>query len=551
MAYRFPIGSPLLGLPQLLDSWEKEGQFLLFGDAEAESVGVGAANDDPWSRPPPGRFGWDDGFAEMRVLVPVEDGLPACHVHVEISPTRLVVALDSVASAPLDGLHDGLQAAQEQRDYALLGAGEIHPSEACSPQVALDVELFASVDPSASWWQLEDRAWYYGSQRRCLVVTLSKLIRSPWLALEPLDGATTDGWWHSRSDAWQSSPARPPAAACSSTESRASESRRPTEAAAVGRHPQASSRAAAGRAHHEGGVVTKESAHREDGNAVQEDADSPQVYSSAAEEGPHLAFSSAHADSDVGVEEQPAQAQEVDEGPQGLGGIDAWQSLGGVFRQDEQRNRDDEQRAAREGESEEDEDEKAIGPVEAGDIQDLGSPAVTKWLEEDDGFQSNESEEELRNSCIEQGASGGRAAWPSTRIDWESIDLPSTAATSDSRKSPTAAEPLLKSASSSSSRATGAGASRRQGADGSEPLESLCGSAEGERAKLQAQMDEDWKVCSCFCPFHRLVLLFAVSCRRAATGLRTPVPCFDLASCSCSHVFVACVESERAPALNA
>jgi len=62
--------------------------------------------------------------------------------------------------------------------------------------------------------QVEERCWYYGMQERCLVVTLSKVIRSSWLALEPFQHTATDSWWldsiQPHPDDWQTSYAPPP-----------------------------------------------------------------------------------------------------------------------------------------------------------------------------------------------------------------------------------------------------------------------------------------------------------------------------------------------------
>jgi len=237
-----PLQSPLLDSTHILQGWETEGQFLVFPERAGSGGKPAAATEEPWGRPPPGNFGWEDAFGEMRVLVPVEAHTTAGDVRVCISAAHLAVAVRSgtadnpsaTAGAPGDGRPLRSTHGPTAVGSAVGGSGAEGPGEEVC---RVDVTLFGKVDPAASWWRLEDRVWYYGRQQRCLVVTLSKVIRSGWAALEPLDATGTDGWWgqpchdsldqvadQPRSDTWQTSYTEGPQAASPSPDHRASAS---------------------------------------------------------------------------------------------------------------------------------------------------------------------------------------------------------------------------------------------------------------------------------------------------------------------------------------
>jgi hypothetical protein len=93
--------------------------------------------DDPWDRTE--HFGWEDSFAEMRVLVPIAPHVTSRHICVNISSTRLVVSLCSGRGAVADW---DAGAAGE-------GAGEERAGAGAGEGTVVDVILFASVDVGA------------------------------------------------------------------------------------------------------------------------------------------------------------------------------------------------------------------------------------------------------------------------------------------------------------------------------------------------------------------------------------------------------------------
>ena len=103
--------------------------------------------DDPWDRTE--NFGWEDSFAEMRVLIPIAPHVTSRHISVNISSTRLVVSVrsgcgdvahgDAGAAGAGKGAGEG---AREERAGAGAGAG-------AGEWTVVDVILFASVDVGA------------------------------------------------------------------------------------------------------------------------------------------------------------------------------------------------------------------------------------------------------------------------------------------------------------------------------------------------------------------------------------------------------------------
>jgi hypothetical protein len=78
--------------------------------------------DDPWDRTE--HFGWEDSFAEMRVLVPIAPHVTSRHICVNISSTRLVVSLCSGRGAVADWDAGAAgEGAGEERAGAGAGAG--------------------------------------------------------------------------------------------------------------------------------------------------------------------------------------------------------------------------------------------------------------------------------------------------------------------------------------------------------------------------------------------------------------------------------------------
>ncbi len=97
--------------------------------------------DDPWDRTE--NFGWEDSFAEMRVLVPIAPHVTSRHISVNISSSRLVVSVCSGCGAVADG--DAGAAGEGAGD----GAGEERVGAGAGEGTVVDVILFASVNVGA------------------------------------------------------------------------------------------------------------------------------------------------------------------------------------------------------------------------------------------------------------------------------------------------------------------------------------------------------------------------------------------------------------------
>ena len=201
----------MVDLAGIREWWEAEGTH----DGQRVREGRWRQGQAEWRDSRRG-YGWEDRFAEVRVLVPVGAGVCGKDVMVNISEAHLRVALAG----------DGIVVDVDLFAHVQTTARCVIVCSGARTDARTRTHRYARTRAYAyacthSWWQLEDKCWYGGEQQRCLVVTLAKLMRLAWVALEPVDNDMTDGWWdltdphahESNGAAGATPPDVPPAAA--------------------------------------------------------------------------------------------------------------------------------------------------------------------------------------------------------------------------------------------------------------------------------------------------------------------------------------------------
>jgi len=120
------------------------GPFVYVGELIQE-----VANDDPWGRR--SESGWEDSFAEMRVLLPIQAQVHAAHVCVKLTATHLLVAVHAGGGGDSGkGRDKGDGEREDEETKRARGLVEQQGEET----VVLNVDLFGSVDVASSWWQV-------------------------------------------------------------------------------------------------------------------------------------------------------------------------------------------------------------------------------------------------------------------------------------------------------------------------------------------------------------------------------------------------------------